>query len=58
MEGSLKKWTNLLNGYQERKFILKGSILAYYTEANYQKDDAFFRSAQSSNSQKKNSSSV
>ena len=37
MEGSLKKWTNLLNGYQERKFILKGSILAYYTEANLPK---------------------
>ena len=41
MEGSLKKWTNLLNGYQERKFILKGSILAYYTEANLPKGRCF-----------------
>ena len=41
MEGSLKKWTNMLNGYQERKFILKGSILSYYTEGNLPKGRCF-----------------
>jgi hypothetical protein len=30
MEGNLKKWTNLISGWQNRYFILNNDILTYF----------------------------
>ena len=32
--GLLCKWTNYLNGWQDRYFILKGGVLSYYRSAS------------------------
>ena len=34
MEGKLLKWTNYLQGWQERNCILKGAIFSYYIPNN------------------------
>lgn len=37
MEGSLSKWTNVVNGWQYRWFVLddNAGLLSYYTVANF-----------------------
>jgi len=32
MEGNLQKWTNFVLGWQEKYFMIKGSLLLYYTK--------------------------
>lgn len=31
MDGSLYKWTNYINGWQQRYFTLRDGIFSYYT---------------------------